>query len=146
MKYLLVDSCFWFAYLTPEDQYHDRAVEMFDEFANAEVQILVPFPSLYETLNTDFVDHKERLFAFDQIIQQRERVILIDDANYKAVAYSNTVHQYPDTKVSLVDNIIIEIAKSGDYKIDAIVSFNERDFAQFCGERGLLLSCYPSCF
>lgn len=142
MRNLLFDTCFWFALIDPKDSEHEKATQMFNEFAKSEIKILIPFPSLYETMNTDFVERKDWLFRFNQIIQQRDKVILVDDSEYKDAAYQNTVHQHRDTKISLVDSIIMEMASSAKLKIDAIVSFNIRDFSLFCQERSIPLLCY----
>lgn len=143
MRNLLFDTCFWFALIDPRDSDHEKANQMFEEFTKAEIKILIPFPSLYETMNTDFVERKDWLFRFNQIIQQREKVILVYDTEYREAAYQNTVHQHKDTKISLVDSIIMEMASTAKLKIDAIVSFNMRDFSPFCQQRQIPLLCYP---
>ena len=143
MKYLLFDTCFWFGLLCPQDSDHQKAEQMFKEFVNSEVRILVPYPTLYETLNTEFVDNKMILYEFNRILSDKEHVILVDDEKYKDNAYDKTIRQHKDTKVSLVDNIIMEIARANEIKVDGIVSFNERDFGPFCKERQMTLFCYP---
>lgn len=62
---------------------------------------------------------------------------------YRDDAYTSTIMQPHGKTVSLVDSIIIEIIKSGDYNINALVSFNIRDFSRICQERKLQLLSYP---
>ena len=58
-KNLLLDSGFWYAFYDARDQYHEEATHFTEylEFYN----LLIPWPSLYETLDTRFVRHPEWL-------------------------------------------------------------------------------------
>lgn len=53
MKRILVDSCIWFACFDKTDSNHSYAGKIFNVL-NLH-QIIVPFPTLYETVNTRFV-------------------------------------------------------------------------------------------
>lgn len=53
MNNVLVDTGFWFALYDEKDQYHNKALKVMDRLINS--RFLIPFPTLYETLNTSFV-------------------------------------------------------------------------------------------
>ena len=144
MKRFIFDTCFWFALFDSRDHFHEQATSIFKTMEHNEIKILIPFPSLYETLNTEFVKCKEQLHRLDQIVQRREKVFLIEDSNYKDLAYDCTINQKEGMKVSLVDNIIMAMASDSKLHIDGIISFNERDFVPFCQERGITLISYSS--
>lgn len=57
MNNVLVDTGFWFALYDEKDQYHNKALKVMDRLINS--RFLIPFPTLYETLNTSFVKKKE---------------------------------------------------------------------------------------
>lgn len=138
MRNLIFDTCFWFALYDSDDQYHEVANRMFSEFANHDIKIIIPFPTLYETLNTAFVDNKVWLSNFDKILTNERIVKLVDDTDYCNDALISTMYQ-KKTKVSLVDNIIRHMVVDTNLRIDAVVSFNERDFADLCRERQIPL-------
>ena len=58
MKYALVDTGIWIAMFDPNDKYHERSKlisESFDKF-----HLILPWPTLYETLRTKFVKKTKR--------------------------------------------------------------------------------------
>lgn len=142
MRRLIIDSCFWFALFDVKDQYHNKADEMAKFFDNPEVKILVPFPSMYETLNTSFVDDKKQLERFSDILNSHERIEFVNDDDYKDSAFSKTISQKKDTKVSLVDYIILEMLADSSLAIDGVVTFNERDFSEACRNLEKEMVCY----
>ena len=132
MKRLIFDSCYWFALFNEKDQYHHLANQMADTFNSPSIKILIPFPSMYETLNTAFVDNKSRLKRLSEILSNHEKVEFIFDDEYKDNAYRNTIGQENGSKVSLVDSIILEMLEDQNLAIDGVVTFNSRDFAEPC--------------
>ena len=62
MRRLIFDTCFWFALYDPNDSWHSLASKMISDFESGDVKIIIPFPSLYETLNTDFVSSHIKIF------------------------------------------------------------------------------------
>lgn len=141
MRRLIFDSCFWFALYNERDPYHSQAVEMAKNFESPAVKILVPFPSLYETLNTEFVDNKRQLRKMRDLMSNHEKVIFVYDDEYKDDAYLQTVLQ-EQTKASLVDNIILAMLADPTLSIDGVVTFNGRDFAEPCRILEKEMICY----
>ena len=142
MKRLIFDSCYWFALFNEKDQYHHLANQMADTFNSPSIKILIPFPSMYETLNTAFVDNKSRLKRLSEILSNHEKVEFIFDDEYKDNAYRNTIGQENGSKVSLVDSIILEMLEDQNLAIDGVVTFNSRDFAEPCRILQKEMICY----
>ena len=142
MKRLIFDSCYWFALFNEKDQYHHLANQMADTFNSPSIKILIPFPSMYETLNTAFVDNKSRLKRLSEILSNHEKVEFIFDDEYKDNAYRKTIGQENGSKVSLVDSIILEMLEDQNLAIDGVVTFNSRDFAEPCRILQKEMICY----
>ena len=142
MKRLIFDSCYWFALFNEKDQYHHLANQMADNFNSPLIKILVPFPSMYETLNTVFVDNKKQMKRLSEILANHEKVEFIFDDEYKDSAYRNTISQEKGSKVSLVDSIILEMLEDKNLAIDGVVTFNSRDFSEPCRILQKEMICY----
>ena len=123
-RYLLVDTGYFFALFNPRDQYHEKAVEK-QEWLD-ELPIALPWPVLYETLNTRFVKNSEYIRKIDRIISKSSTEI-IDDSRYRQDAYETLLNNSHERK-SLVDLILCAIIEDENVKIDALLTFNERDF------------------
>lgn len=144
MRRLIFDTCFWFALYDPSDSKHSLASKMISDFENSDVKIIIPFPSLYETLNTDFVSKKKQLAAFREALSNRGKIEFVFDEPYKEEACSMTFDQDKDKKASLVDNVILLMLGDKSLNIDAVVTFNGRDFAEPCRKHGKEMICYSS--
>ena len=144
MKRLIFDTCFWFALYDPSDSKHSLASKMISDFERGDIKIIIPFPSLYETLNTDFVSKKKQLAAFRETLNNRSKIEYVFDEPYKDEACSMTFDQDKDKKASLVDNVILLMLGDKSLNIDAVVTFNGRDFAEPCRKHGKEMICYSS--
>ena len=106
---VLVDSCFWFAYLGSrhKDQYGESAKQIYDIcFEKRQYNIIIPFPSLYETVNTTLLRDKNKDAAdwfLKKLVSDRKYQKVFDDM-YRDVALIETSKN--TRKISLVDNII----------------------------------------
>ena len=135
-KYILIDSGYWFGFFTKTDKHHTTArviADLIKDFV-----LVVPFPSMYEVLNSKFIKNKQILLQFEQTMNSN-RVEFIYDESYRENALINTydVHRKPIPKISLVDSIIREILKDTNIKIDYVATFNEKDFKDVCDMRNV---------
>lgn len=133
-KYILIDSGYWFGLLNTKDPYHSSAnviAEMIEDY-----KIIVPYPSMYEVLNSKFIKDKKRMLQFEEIMKS-DKVEFIFDEIYRDEALNNTysIHRRAIPQISLVDSIIREIIKDINIKIDFLVTFNEKDFKDVCDIR-----------
>jgi len=129
---ILVDSCFWIALYTPEEiQRHARALDIIDDLENNEV--IVPWPTLYEFVNTRLARRKEHLFAFEQFLL-KPNVRKISDEIYKPLALQNVfeLNISRTTSVSLIDEVLRQMILDDSLKIDCLVTFNRLDFEYPC--------------
>jgi predicted nucleic acid-binding protein len=136
MNNIIVDTGFWYALYDSSDQHHSQALALagYLELGN----ILIPFPTLYESINTRFSKQKEWMEEFEKLIEQ-ENVIRLDDADYKDTALSLTFDTTLIQKrpISLVDSLIRVMLDDPRLKIDYLISFNVGDFADVCQRRGI---------
>jgi hypothetical protein len=99
---------------------------------------LFPFPCFYEIIRTRFLKNKERLHNFENLLKN-SNVTYIDDTNYKDSAllkvYELNKHSY--IKHSLTDAVIREMISDINIRMDYLVTFNVKDFADICAIRGI---------
>lgn len=133
-KYILIDSGYWFGLFDKADSYHSLANAIADLIED--YKMIVPYPSMYEVLNSKFIKDEQRLIQFEEIMKS-DRVEFIFDEGYREEALNNTysIHRKPIPKISLVDSIIREIIKDINIKIDFVITFNEKDFKDVCDIR-----------
>jgi len=136
MKNILIDTGFWFGLYDKRDNFYHQANELFEYLSLG--QILIPYPSLYETINTRFAKNKEGIEAFEKLISKPE-VILIDDKDYKNEALELTMNSSirMNKPYSLVDVIIRLMLSDKNLKIDYLISFNPNDFFDVCSNKNI---------
>ena len=125
---VLADSGFWFALYNKRDQFHNEALEIFDLIEKQRFNILIPFPTLYEVINTRFVKNISAKKSFNKIIINRTNKI-IEDKNYKEKALKE-VFESDFRTLSLVDIILRKIISDINIKINALITFNKNDFIE----------------
>jgi len=133
-KSIVIDTGFWFALFDDRDSYHEDALLYFDYIAPH--ILVIPWPTLYETLNTRFSRRQSWTEEFNRIIRSNS-VCYISDNDYKEVSlnyFFNERHRF-----SLVDIIIRNILEDDSIKIDAILTFNKSDFIDICYKKGIEL-------
>lgn len=122
---IIVDTCFWIALYNPEKHANlSDDIDFISEFIENE-NVLIPFPSLYEFLNSQF-SRKCDANNFRQLLT-RPNYIKVDDAPHKNQALDNFFNQSISGKndVSLVDELIKGIIDDKSYQIDYLISFDE---------------------
>lgn len=95
--------------------------------------LIVPWPVLYETINTRLARRPETISRFESLIR-RPDAILLDDSPYRQDAYEDTLERAkkPNSPKSLVDSILYAIIEDPNVRIDAMLTFNLRDFGSVC--------------
>ncbi len=125
-KVLLIDSGFWCGLYDPKDQHHEQANAVADDIgAN---RILIPWPTMYEFMNTRFVRQKNGILAF-QVLLNNPRLTLVDDGPYREKALASF---FQSKRYSLTDAIIRGMLLDSDLPIDYLVTFNRADFEDVC--------------
>ena len=137
MKYALTDTGFWFALFNDRDRHHTEAVNIHKRI-QFPTKILIPWPILYETLNTKFVKRSESLRKFGNIVTD-PNVKCIDDSPYREEALSTTLRErrrFP--KMSMVDCLLYLMMQRGEFRIAHFVTFDGGGhFGQICAKKGI---------
>lgn len=137
---VIVDSCFWFSFLRNRKvDHHEEAVRIFDYLTEIGVNFIIPYPSLYETLNTKLLKNGHRELSRWMVTQlvSNEHFVKIPDDKYREIAFNNTVSQQNDRGISFVDHIIRAMIEDHSTHIKALVTFNTQDFADICYEHNI---------
>ena len=128
MKRILVDSCVWFACFDKTDSNHccaDKILKVLNLH-----DIIVPYPTLYETINTRFAKNiygqMNRLFGF---INNPSKVHLVDDTAYRerarSIIFSNINKGKPYSLGDMIIRLMMEDVSLGPF---AVLTFNVGDF------------------
>ncbi|MBK9542605.1 MAG: hypothetical protein IPO49_09870 [Bacteroidetes bacterium] len=133
-KNIIADTGFWFALYEPRDSYYSEANEMAELIGNQ--NIFLPWPCLYETINTRFAKRKDYMQAFEIFIS-KANVSLVNDEEYKerALRLALEYSKIGKPPFSLVDISIREMLSDDSYRIDYLVTFNDGDFIDICKKR-----------
>jgi predicted nucleic acid-binding protein len=133
-KYVLFDSCFWFALYDAGDEHHEEALILADDLSLD--NLVLPWPCLYETLNTRFVRHVPWSKSFQGLLRQRN-VSVLEDEPYREAALAAVFDVRIGLRLSLVDAVIREMLRDPSVRLDAMATFNTRDFADVCAKRNI---------
>lgn len=137
---VIVDTGFWYSYLgTREQERHMVADKVFRRLEELEANFLIPFPTLYEAINTKLLKSKNRTKAnwFLRQLQSNPRFIKVPDDEYKDDAYLLTVSENNHRGYSLVDMIIRVMMEDDRLKIDFLLTLNIEDFIDVASRRGI---------
>ena len=142
MNNILVDTGFWYAYLGTKDSLQEKAIEIYNKYINSGINnILVPYPVLYETINTKLLRDKNKKAAdwFLKKLVSDPKFVRVPDKNYREAAFNSTIGPTRERGISLVDNVLRIMVDDELLKIDALITFNTGDFVDICKKRGVLL-------
>jgi predicted nucleic acid-binding protein len=133
-KNVIADTGFWFALYEPRDIFYKNANEIAGFIKDQNV--LVPWPSLYETINSRFAKRKDYMRTFEIFIN-KSNVSRIPDEDYRdrALELAFEYSRVGKRTFSLVDIILREILLDDSYKIDYLLTFNTGDFIDVCNKR-----------
>lgn len=131
MEYLLADTGFWYAIFDPRDPYYAETMEKTDLLEIA--QIVLPWPTLYETLRTRFVRNRLALRKFELFLK-KSTISFLDDAPYRAAAFEHAFEYSlrKERPLSMVDSLIRLIIEDVNVKIHYLATFNKPDFIDVC--------------
>jgi len=134
---LLVDSGFFIALYNERDHYHAAALKKLEWLEM--LSVILPWPVLYETMNTRLARRPEVLSRFDALVRDLD-AHLIDDSPYRELAYSQTMSSSRlGEPVSLVDSVLGAIIEDVNIPVRAMLTFNHRDFTGLCAQNSVEL-------
>ena len=128
---IVVDTGFWFALFSKSDKYHKDALSIEKEILDGTFNLLIPWPTLYETINTKFVKKIKNREELKRYIEH-PNTFKIDDTQYRENAIESVIDPLAKQNFSAVDYIIRGILEDPNVKTDALITFNEKDFIDIC--------------
>jgi len=133
MKNILIDSCFWIALYYERDGNHNIAKQTWK--ALEDYNLILPFPTLYEFIDTRFVKRIDIKESFNKVLKNPKN-FKIGDVKYKDNAifklFESNYHTY-----SLVDLIIREMILDTNLNINGLITYNKKDFLDVCSIRNV---------
>lgn len=135
---LLVDTGYFIALYTERDEHHSAAKRK--QGLLERWPIVLPWPVLYETMNTRFVKMPGALARFGAILVHPDTVLL-DDSPYREGSYRTVGETAPQRYFSLVDAVLRAIIEDTNVSISAMLTFNPRDFHDVCRKHRVALPC-----
>lgn len=132
-KKVLVDTGYWIALFNERDEHHELA-QILDEDLSVHT-LLVPWPTLFECVDTRISRRKETAIRFRQILS-RPTTALIDDTQYRSGSLEYVLGETYHT-FSLTDHVLRSMIQDVALSIDAFVGFNRDDFYDVCANRGI---------
>ena len=134
-KRIAADTCFWFALFDPSDSYHSEATILAEDLDIH--QLVIPWPTLYEALNTRLLRRRHDLSRFKTMVE-KPSTVLVEDGAYRDASLRFVLNMKYHT-YSLVDHVIRSMIEDRSVKIDALITFNAKDFRDVCASRGVEL-------
>jgi predicted nucleic acid-binding protein len=130
-KSVVVDAGFWYALFDSRDYLHPEADAKAAHIDS--LTVVFPWPTLYETLGTRFVKNRLGVDGLSRMLR-RPNVRFIDDAAYREAALDATLREAGLGKraISLCDMMIRLMIEDINVRIDAILTFNHKDFSDVC--------------
>lgn len=141
MNRVIIDTGYWRAIYDSLDDYHNISVDISKRIINSrEYRLVIPFPTMYELLRTEFVKRKSALQNIDYIIKDVSRVDLIYDERYRDKAYSEMI--MTKRNLSFVDCIVRAMLDDANLNIKGLITFNNGDFDDICRKKRIELISY----
>ena len=138
MNNILIDTCFWYALFDARDSNHHKALELEPYLGLG--NIILPYPTLYETINTRFTRNKDWVEEFGKILKNKN-VQIIQDLGYKEDGLVLTMDSIlnKNRPISLVDMVIRLMLEDINLKINYFITFNTKDFIDICHKKRIEL-------
>lgn len=131
MEYALADTGVWYGVFDNKDQWYQEAAGKAEYFDH--VKLVIPWPTLYETLRTSFVKNDRALQRFELFLKS-SNALFLDDANYRDKAFDLSLDSSLRRRrpLSMVDCLLRLVIDDPNVKIDYLLTFNPRDFIDAC--------------
>jgi predicted nucleic acid-binding protein len=136
VEYALADTGLWYAMFDQHDQHHSEAKEKAEVLVL--LQIVLPWPTLYETLRTKFVRNSVALGQFERFLK-RPNVTYLDDSAFRDAAFDLALESSLRRRrpLSMVDCLIRLLLDDVNTRISYLATLNVRDFGDICRKKGI---------
>ena len=141
MKVFCVDSGFLIGLYDETDQYHEKANQYFSDFLSiGPNQLVIPWPTIYETVSTRMVRNRRRMETFERDwkrLRAQEKIALLDDAPFRERAIEECFVELAKPArnyrmLSVTDRVLRNILSDVGVRIDVFITFNPGDFLDVC--------------
>ena len=132
---IIADTYFWIALYDVSKDDHGWAEETWDKLQTNN-KFLVPFPTMYEFINTRLMRRKENVEFFKRMFEKEDFIQRISDEEYKDEALRLSF-QWTDRTISLVDHTIRLMLDDDKIKKHALITLNVKDFVDVCLPRNI---------
>jgi len=131
MEYVLADTGLWYALFDRRDQHHSEAMDKADTLNM--FQIILPWPTLYETLRTKFVRNVVALGQFEHFLMG-PNITYLDDTPFRQAAFDLSLDSSlrRGRPLSMVDCLIRILIEDVNIRINYLATFNHQDFVDVC--------------
>jgi len=137
------DAGFLIGLYDQTDQYHKAAAEYFGVlFESSANRLVIPWPVLYEAVSTRLARRRDAIALFERhwkYLLLRQRLELLSDSTFRDGVVEECFAESGKQdyrNLSAVDRILRRILSDRNLRIDAFITFNERDFADVCRKFG----------
>jgi hypothetical protein len=141
MHTVLPDTCVWLAFFDPTDTHFGKTKTQ-ERLVNT-FRVAIPWPTMYETLRTKFVRKTLPLGEVEKLLK-KANVSYEDDSKYrdaaKTLAFDSSLRQ--KRPLSMVDCMIRLMLDDTNVQIDALLTFNVRDFFDVYKRRSIQIIDY----
>ena len=127
MKTIILDTGYWIALFSPEkEKEKQKTVEEVTRLIDENnYSILIPFPTLYEFLNSKLSRKKDRINLVNELSKSKYKKIYDDKYRDKAFKKFSDQFSHSISDISLVDEVIKEMIEDDKLRTDSIVTFDE---------------------
>ena len=146
LRGLLVDTGYLFALYREEGERTRLARARFEILVSTRGNIfLIPWPVLYESFNSQFSERPawiKRLNSDWSRLRRWNKLTYVDDAPFRKNCEAEWLGLSPERAgrfrgLSLVDRILMALIEDRSMSIEALLTFDLRDFSGFCAKRGV---------
>ncbi len=134
---IIVDTGFWIALYDGSDEHHAWANELWEALSGHH-KFVVPYPTMYEFINTRLMRRKGNLQFFKELFNRIDTIIKVSDECYKEDALQITF-ETANRDLSLVDNTIRLMIEDDCILKHAIITTNIGDFSDVCRKKCIRL-------
>ena len=135
---LLIDTGYFVALYEERDEHYEVAQS--NKHLLDLHPVVLPWPVLYETINTRFARRRSALTRIDSIIAKAD-TLLLDDSPYRERAYRQVQQTSRQRPLSLVDAVLRAVIEDENVRISGLLTFNVKDFHDLCYPRHVDLPC-----
>ena len=134
MDSAIVDTGVWFALFDARDERYKEGQAKAELFEM--LQIVIPWPTMYETLRTRLVKNPFALGQLERFLKS-PAVVYLDDEPYREEAFKLSFESSLRRRrpLSMVDCLLRLLIDDVNVSVQYLATFNHRDFIDVCIKR-----------